>query len=162
MKRILMLLAAGFAASILCACNGSAPTLTFPQAVTIACSSVNTEISTLQMSGVFTGGAQTTLTKQIQPDVAEVCAQGATVTTANLQNIVNATLPALTTIVSNSSLSSGDKTVAVLAIGGVGAAVNAAIALMPATTSTAAPASGTPAASAPAAASTPLAGAPLQ
>lgn len=151
----LMLLAAGVVLLALSACGGTAPTLTFAQQVSIVCSASNTELNTLQLSGVFTGGAQTTLTKQIQPDVAKVCAIGATVTTANLQNILNATLPAVQVIVDNSTLSQADKQKATLAIGGVGLAVDTSIALMPAAIPTVP-------ASAPVAASTPLAGAPLQ
>jgi hypothetical protein len=50
-------------------------------------------------AGVFTGRAQEMLTNQVQPDFGKVCAAGATVTTANVQNIVNAKLPVLRTIV---------------------------------------------------------------
>lgn len=161
MKRSLMLLAAGVVALALSACNGTVPTLTFQRQVAIVCGNANTAISIAQGAGVFTGGAAGTLNKQIQPDVAKVCAQGATVTTVNLQNLVNATMPALVTIVANSSMPSADKPRAYAAIALVGTAVNTAIALQPAATSTA-PASGASAASAPGTASTPLAGAPIQ
>jgi len=140
MKRFSMLLAAGLAVFALAACSGITP-LTFQQQVGIACAAGNAELTTLQVSGIFTGGAQATLTTQVQPDVAKVCAQGATVTTTNLQNLVNATLPAVQMIVDNSTLSADDKKAATLAIGAVAGAVNLAIALHPAAVVTTPPAS---------------------
>jgi hypothetical protein len=157
MKRFLMLLAAGIVASMLAACNGSVPTLTFQQQVAIVCGDANAAVGIAQGAGLFTGGAQDTLNKQIQPDVAKVCAAGATVTKPNLQNLVSATSPVLVTIVANSSMQQADKDKAYAAIGILGAAVNTAIALMPAAVPTAASAPAVvapaPAASAPVAAS---------
>jgi hypothetical protein len=160
MKRNLMLLAAGLVASVtfaisLTGCD-SAPTLTAQQQVTIACAAINSEVSTLQVSGIFTGGAQDTLTKQVQPDVARVCTAGAAVTTANLQSIVDDALPAVQTIVNNSTLSERDKNAATLAIGAASATVSVAIAFQ------AGAVTSTSAASAPVVASTPLAGAAVQ
>ncbi|MDN7540273.1 hypothetical protein [Burkholderia cenocepacia] len=100
-----MLLAAGIVASIaiLAGCN-SAPQLTFPQQVAIACGAANGEITILKADDVFTGGAATTLDKTIKPAIAKACAVGATVTTPDLQKIVNDTLPAIKALVDASSL----------------------------------------------------------
>lgn len=148
MKKLLAVLAAGFAALAIAAC-GTPSTLTFQQQVSIVCTATSTELTTLQASGVFTGGAQATLTNQIQPDTAAVCAAGATVTKANLQNLVNATFPVIVTVVNNSNLSQADKTAAVAAVGAIATGVGLAIALMPAAVPTSTGASGASAASAP-------------
>lgn len=150
MKKLLAVLAAGAVALAIAAC-GTPSTLTFAQQVSIVCAATSAELTTLQASGVFTGGAQATLTKQVQPDVAAVCAAGATVTKANLQNLVNATLPVVVTAVGNSNLSQPDKTAAVTAVGAIATGVGLAIALMPAAVPTATAASSASAASAPAA-----------
>lgn len=152
MKKLLAVLAAGFAALAIAAC-GTPSTLTFQQQVSIVCTATSTELTTLQASGVFTGGAQATLTNQIQPDTAAVCAAGATVTKANLQNLVNATFPVIVTVVNNSNLSQADKTAAMAAVGAIATGVGLAIALMPAAVPTSTGASGA------SAASTPVAGA---
>ncbi|MDR8026958.1 hypothetical protein KPA93_27455 [Burkholderia cenocepacia] len=145
----LMLLAAGIVASaFLVAGCGSAPTLTFPQQVAIACGSANGEIAILKADGVFTGGAATTLDKTIKPAIAKACAVGATVTTPDLQTIVNATLPAIKELVDASALP--NKATADAAIDTAILAFNVAISMHQA--------AATPAA----AASTPIAGAPLQ
>lgn len=153
MKKML-LLAAGVLVSVtlLAGCNGSAPTLTFPQQVAIACGAANGEIAILKADGVFTGGAATTLDKTIKPAIAKACAVGATVSKPDLQTIVNNTLPAIKALIDASSLP--NKAAADAAIDTAVLAFNIAISLAPATSSTPA--------SAPAAASTPLAGAPLQ
>jgi len=148
MKKLLAVLAAGVAALAIAAC-GTPSTLTFAQQVDIVCTATTTELATLQASGVFTGGAQATLTNQIQPDMAAVCAAGATVTKANLQNLVNATFPVIVTAVGNSNLSQADKTAAVTAVGAIATGVGLAIALMPAAVPTSTAASGASAASAP-------------
>lgn len=162
MKRTLMLLAAGLVASValLAGCNGSAPTLTFAQQVSIACGAAKGEIAILQGDGVFTGGAADTLTKTVQPAVSKVCAAGATVTKADLQTIVNTALPLAKSLVDSSSLSPDKIKAADAAIDTGVLAFNVAISVAPAVSSTAAPSG--PAASSAAAASTPLAGAPLK
>lgn len=154
MKKLFAALAVGLVASVLCACAG-APTLTFQQAVAIACGAGNGEIVILKSDGVFTGGAADTLTLKVQPAVDKVCAAGATVTNANLQTIVNATLPLVKSLVDSSSLSPDKIKAADAAIDTGVLAFNVAISLAPAATATVP-------ASAPVAASTPLAGAPLQ
>ena len=151
----LMLLAAGLAALALSACNGTAPTLTFQQSVSIACGAAQGEIVILQSDGIFTGGAANTLKNDVQPAVEKVCAAGATVTNANLQNVANATLPLIKSLVDSSSLTQDKKNAADAAIDSGVLAFNVAISLAPAGAATVP-------ASAPAAASTPLAGAPLQ
>ncbi|MBR7929375.1 hypothetical protein [Burkholderia ambifaria] len=145
MKRFSMLLAAGIIASvsILAGCS-SAPALTFPQQLAIACGAANGEIAILKADGVFAGGAATTLNDTVQPAIAKVCAVGATVTAPDLQTIVNSTLPAIKALVDASSLP--NKTGADAAIDTAILAFNVAISMNQAV---AAP---------PAAASTPLAG----
>ncbi|MBP0714798.1 hypothetical protein ABXK61_15940 [Burkholderia sola] len=145
----LMLLAAGIAASvsILAGCK-SAPALTFPQQVAIACGAANGEIAILKADGVFTGGAATTLDKTVKPAIAKACALGATVTTPDLQTIVNDTLPAIKSLVDASSLP--NKAAADAAIDTAILAFNVAISMNQA------------AATPPAAASTSLAGSALQ
>ncbi|WJN74347.1 hypothetical protein [Burkholderia anthina] len=145
----LVLLAAGVVASvsILAGC-GSAPTLTFPQQVAIACGAANGEIAILKADGVFTGGAAATLNDTVQPAIAKVCAVGATVTSLDLQTIVDSTLPAVKAMIDASSLP--NKAAADAAIDTAILAFNVAISMHQA------------AAAPPAAASTPLAGEPLK
>jgi len=152
----LMLLAAGLVASVamLAGCNGSAPTLTFAQQVSIACGTAKGEIAILQGDGVFTGGAADTLEKIIKPAVATACTTGSAITTLDLQTIVNTTLPLVKSLVDSSSLAPDKIKAADAAIDTGVLAFNVAISLAPATTPTAA--------SAPGAASTPLAGEPLK
>ncbi|MDN7997363.1 hypothetical protein QZN00_09445 [Burkholderia multivorans] len=145
----LMLLAAGIVASALLVVGcGSAPTLTFPQQVAIACGAANGEIAILKADGVFTGGAADTLNDTVQPAIAKVCAVGATVTTLDLQTIVDNTLPAVKALIDASSLP--NKAAADAAIDTAILAFNVAISMHQT------------ASEPPAAASTPLAGAPLQ
>lgn len=154
MKRNLMPLAAGFVALALTACNGSAPTLTFAQQVSIACGAAKGEIAILQGDGVFTGGAADTLAKKVQPAVDKACTAGATITTPDLQMIVNTTLPLVKSLVDSSSLSPDKIKAADAAIDTGVLAFNVAISLAPAATPISA--------SVPAAASTPLVGAPIK
>ncbi|KPJ34750.1 hypothetical protein BMUNKI379_11690 [Burkholderia multivorans] len=145
----LMLLAAGIVASaFLVAGCSSSPTLTFPQQVAIACGAANGEIAILKADGVFTGGAADTLNDTVQPAIAKVCAVGATVTSPDLQTIVDNTLPAIKALIDASSLP--NKAAADAAIDTAILAFNVAISMHQA------------ASEPPAAASTPLAGAPLQ
>jgi hypothetical protein len=150
MKKILAALAAGLVALALSACAG-APTLTFANQVAIACGAANGEIAILKGDGVFTGGAEKTLTETVQPAVDKVCSAGASVAKPDLQSIVNATLPLVKSLVDSSSLSADKIRAADAAIDTGVLAFNIAISLAPAVTATA-----------PVAASTPLAGAPLQ
>lgn len=154
MKRILMLLAAGFVALALSACGGTAPTLTFSQQVSIACGAANGEIAILKGDGVFTGGAAVTLDKTVQPAVDKVCKAGASVAKPDLQTLVNTTLPLVKTFVDASSLSPDKIKAADAAIDTGVLAFNLAISLAPMVTATAA--------SSPVAASTPLAGAAIK
>jgi hypothetical protein len=158
----LMLLAAGIVAlvALLAGCSGSAPSLTFADQIKIACGAANGEIAILKADNVFTGGAANTLKNDVQPAVDKICAAGSTVTNANLQTIVNATLPLVKSLVDSSPLSPDKIRAADAAIDTGVLAFNVAISLAPTLAATASP--GTSAATAPAAASTPLAGAPLQ
>lgn len=126
MKR--MLLAAGFAvAALFSGCATTTPTQTPAQIAAIVCPAVQSELSTLQAAGVFTGGASITLAGQITPDVSAVCAAGAQVTSTNLQNLVNVTVPVIATVVTNSPLSPQDKLIAMLALGGAQTIFNTAM-----------------------------------
>lgn len=150
MKKLFAALAAGVVLLALSACAG-APQLTFSQQVSIACGAANGEIAILKGDGVFTGGAEKTLTDTVQPAVDKVCSAGASVTKPDLQSIVNATLPLIKTLVDSSSLPADKIKAADAAIDTGVLAFNIAISLAP-----------VPPAIAPAAASTPLAGAALQ
>jgi hypothetical protein len=150
MRKLLTLLAAGLVALALSACSG-APTLTFAQQVSIACGAASGEIAILKGDGVFTGGAEKTLTDTVQPAVDKACSAGASVAKPDLQSLVNATLPLVKSLVDSSSLSPDKMKAADAAIDTGVLAFNIAISLAP-----------TVVATAPAAASTPLAGAPLQ
>ena len=134
MKRFFMLLAAGIAASVLAACAG-APQLTFDQQVAIACGAAQGEIDILKADNVFTGGAGNTLTNDIKPAIDKVCAAGATVTDANLQSVVNATLPLIKSLVDASSLPQDKKNGADALIDSAVLAFNIAIKLAPISTS---------------------------
>jgi|SRR5579863_5143050 len=132
MKRILMLLAAALVTALALTGCPSMPTLTFQQQVAIVCANANTAVSIMTDDGLFTGGAQATLTGKIQPALAKVCATGASVTTPNLQTLTNDALPLLKALVSASSLSQQAKNGANTAIDLTVAAINTAIALQPA------------------------------
>lgn len=138
-----MLLAAGLVALafLLIGC-GSTPTLTFPQQVAIACGAANGEIAILKADGVFTGGAADTLNKTVQPAITKVCAVGATVTSPDLQTIVNSTLPAIKDLIDASSLA--NKSAADAAIDTAILAFNVAISMHQATAVTAPAAASTP------------------
>lgn len=124
----------------LCACNGTIPTLTFQQQVSIVCSNADAAISIASDDGLFTGAAAQTLTDDVQPDINKVCADGAVVTATNLQGIVNDAAPALKAIVSASTLSSQAKADVNTAIDLLNLAVKDAIALAPVSTAAATPA----------------------
>jgi hypothetical protein len=151
MKAIYTALTVGLVASVLSACGGTAPQISFADQVSIACGAANGEIAILKSDGAFTGGAADTLTNTIQPAVDKVCSAGASVTNPNLQTIVNATLPLVKSLVDSSSLSPDRIKAADTAIDTGILAFNIAISLAPVAVATA-----------PVAASTPLAGAPLQ
>lgn len=147
--RFMPFIAAGVALSALFGCaSAPAPKFTPAQIAAIVCPNVQGEISTLQQAGVFTGGAAQTLSNQVEPDVAAVCAATATVTVANLENLSKATFPVVVAAVKASSLSDQDKTYAILAVGGIQTSLNTYLALQ--------------AASAPAAASAPVAASSVQ
>ncbi|EEE09283.1 hypothetical protein [Burkholderia multivorans] len=148
MKKLMLLAAGVVASAFLVAGCGSAPSLTFPQQVAIACGAANGEIAILKADGVFTGGAAATLDNTVQPAIAKVCAVGATVTSPDLQTIVDSTLPAIKALIDASTLP--NKAAADAAIDTAILAFNVAISMHQT------------AAAPPAAASTPLAGAPLQ
>ncbi|RKE35312.1 hypothetical protein B0G76_1375 [Paraburkholderia sp. BL23I1N1] len=146
MKRFSMLLAAGLVAATSLVGCAALSTQTPAQIAQNICPGVQSEIGTLKQSGVFTGGAQATLTNQVQPDVDAVCAQGATVTVVNIRNLVQATFPIVVTAIGNSSLTDQQKLQATLAVGVVVTGINTALSLQSApitTTPAPTPASGT-------------------
>lgn len=125
-------LAAGIVASVAfagCASTGSNQQ-TPAQIAALVCPSVQAEIATLDAADVFTGGAAATLASQITPDVAAVCSAGATVTTANLQTLVNAAIPVAATVIGNSPMTPQDKAIALLALGGAQTIVNTALGIV--------------------------------
>jgi hypothetical protein len=101
MKRTLMLLAAGFVALALSACNGSAPTvpqLTPAQFFAIACPPVQQALTLAP-----TLGATIPASVQAQLPAATklantTCAAGATVSTASVQQFVSTAIPAANAI----------------------------------------------------------------
>ena len=151
MLRKFAVVLAGATALALSACGGTAPTLTFPQAVSLACTDGNAVFSIMKTDGMLTGGALNTFDTQVTPDFNKVCAAGATVTAANLLNLTNAMAPAVKAIVNSSNASQQFKNDANTAVDVFVLAVNVAVPLVPAATATAA--SGAVAASAPVAAS---------
>ncbi|MDR8394962.1 hypothetical protein NE850_01310 [Paraburkholderia sp. USG1] len=138
MKRLSMLLAAGLVASVALAACVTLPQQTPAQIAANICPGVQSEIDVLQKSGVFTGGAQVTLTNQVQPDVDAVCAAGAslTVTAVDIRKLVQATFPIVVTVIANSSLTDQQKLQATLAVGVVVTGINTALSLQPATSTT--------------------------
>lgn len=131
-----LLIAATAAICVLVSGCANVPKQTPAQIAATVCPGVQSELALLSASGVFTGGAAATLANQIQPDVAAVCASGATVTSANLQTLVNATLPVVVAAVNVSSLTDQQKLEATLAVGALATAVNTALQLQPAPVST--------------------------
>ena len=136
MKRKSMLLAAGLVAAVALVGCKSLPTQTPAQIAANICPGVQSEIDLLKKSGVFTGGAQATLTNQVQPDVDAVCAAGATVTTLSIQKLVQATFPVVLTAIANSGLTDQQKLQATVAVGVVVTGINTALSLQPATSTT--------------------------
>lgn len=136
MKRNSMLLAAGLLAAVALVGCKSLPTQTPAQIAANICPGVQSEIDVLTKSGVFTGGAQATLSTQVQPDVDAVCAAGATVTTVNIQKLVQATFPVVLTVIANSSLTDQQKLQATVAVGVIVTGINTALSLQPATSGT--------------------------
>lgn len=120
-----------------CATTGT--TQTPAQVAATICPALQSEVSLLSASGVFTGGAQATLTNQVTPDIASVCAAGATVTTVTMQTLVNATLPVIVTAINASSMTSAQKNEAILAVGAFSMAINTALSLQAAPLSTTMP-----------------------
>ncbi|KVN08371.1 hypothetical protein WT09_30715 [Burkholderia stagnalis] len=140
-----MLLAAGVVA-FLAGCAGTPGATQSPaQIAARACPLLIDEINTLVQAGLFTGGAQATLSNIVQPAVYKACAAGATVTQLDLQTLSAVAVLALIDAVKLSGLPDEDKTKAILAIGTAKAMLDTALAVL-------AP----PAATAPA--STPVAG----
>jgi len=136
MKRKSMLLAAGLVAAVALVGCKSLPTQTPAQIAANICPGVQSEIDLLKKSGVFTGGAQATLTNQVQPDVDAVCTAGATVTTLSIQKLVQATFPVVLTAIANSGLTDQQKLQATVAVGVVVTGINTALSLQPATSTT--------------------------
>jgi len=136
MKRKSMLLAAGLLVAVALVGCKSLPTQTPAQIAANICPGVQSEIDVLTKSGIFTGGAQATLTTQVQPDVDAVCAAGATVTTVNIQKLVQATFPVVLAVIANSSLTDQQKLQATVAVGVLVTGINTALSLQPATSST--------------------------
>lgn len=138
MKKILVLLAAGIVAFIAAGCASQSATIppvavqSPAQIATRACPLLTDELSTLALAGVFTGGAQDTLTKEIQPAVDKVCVDGAIPTQLSLQSLSKSVPPMLIALVKASSLPDADKKQAILAIGTSKAVLDTAlIALAP-------------------------------
>lgn len=131
-----MLLAAGLLAAVALVGCKSLPTQTPAQIAANICPGVQSEIDVLTKSGVFTGGAQATLSTQVQPDVDAVCAAGATVTTVNIQKLVQATFPVVLTVIANSILTDQQKLQATVAVGVIVTGINTALSLQPATSGT--------------------------
>ncbi|WAL81460.1 hypothetical protein OYT13_16605 [Pandoraea sp. XJJ-1] len=138
MKKILVLLAAGIAAFIAAGCASQSATIppvaiqSPAQIAARACPLLTDELSTLALAGVFTGGAQDTLTKEIQPAVDKVCEAGAVPTQLSLQTLSKSVTPLLVALVKASSLPDVDKTKAILVIGTSKAVLDTAlIALAP-------------------------------
>ena len=148
MKRFSMLLAAGLVASftLLAGCNGTMPTLSFQQASALVCADANTAVQIMTDDGVFTGGALNTLNNDFKPALAKVCTAGVTVTTPNLQALVDVGLPLLKSLVNASNLQQQAKNSANAAVDVVTLAVNTAIALQPAPATTTPTAPAAPAA----------------
>lgn len=120
-----------------CATTGT--TQTPAQVAATICPALQSEVSLLSASGVFTGGAQATLTNQVVPDVASVCAAGVTVTKVTLQNLVSATIPVIVSAINVSSMSASQKNEAILAVGAFSMAINMALSLQAAPLSTTMP-----------------------
>jgi hypothetical protein len=112
--------------------------LTFGQQVSIACGAAQGELAILRSDNVFTGGAANTLTNDIEPAIGKVCAAGATVTSPDLQAVVNSTLPLIKSVVDASSLPQDKKNAANAAIDTGILAFNIAVNLAPVATSGAA------------------------
>lgn len=136
----LMLLAAGIVASFAMVGCKTVPTLTFQQQVSLACADAKTAVQIMTDDGVFTGGALDTLDNKFTPALSKVCAAGVTVTTPNLQALVDTGLPLLKSLVDSSTLAQQYKNDANAAIDVTILAINTAIALQPAPVVTPAPA----------------------
>lgn len=148
MKRFAILAACAAVLSFVLGACTTAPTITFQQQVTIVCAAAKTAVQIATDDGVFTGGAEATLTDVVSPAVSNVCAAKATATPVNLQTLVSDGLPAVKSAVNASSLSQQTKNGVNAAIDVATLAVNTAIALAPTATATTATTGITDAASA--------------
>lgn len=120
------------AACLLGACAGF--TVQSPaQIAATYCPIIQPELTTLQTSGVFTGGAEDTLTTKITPKVAAVCAAGAVVTSTSLTALASEAVPLITAAISASSLSAADQKTATDIVNGVQLGINAAVGIYSAT-----------------------------
>jgi len=126
MKRIFLLAACIAMLAVLFGC-ATAPQ-TPAQIAARVCPLVTDEVSTLAKAGIFTGGAQDTLTDKIQPAVDKVCAASSTVTQFSLQSLSKEAAPLLIDLVNASTLAQADKSKAVLVIGTAQAMIDTALA----------------------------------
>jgi hypothetical protein len=132
----MLLAAAGFAMLAACASVPQSPA----QIAARACPLITDEVSTLAKAGIFTGGAQDTLTNKIQPAVDKACSASATVTQVDLQSLSKDAAPLLIDLVNASSLDQPTKSKAILVIGTVQAMIDAALATVVTAPAVAAPA----------------------
>lgn len=128
-SRSLMLLAAGIAALVTfagCASTGST-SQTPAQIATAVCPALQTELTTIEAAGIFTGGAADTLTNQVIPDVEAACTATESATSTSVSNIANTVIPLIVTAINNSSLESSQKTTFILALGAIQTTINVAL-----------------------------------
>ena len=126
MKRILLLAACIAMLAVLFGCATTPQTPA--QIAARVCPLMTDEVSTLAKAGIFTGGAQDTLTQKIQPAVDKVCAASSAVTQVSLQSLSKEAAPLLIDLVNMSNLAKDDKSKAVLVIGTAQAMIDTALA----------------------------------
>jgi hypothetical protein len=131
MKRLLLFVLVAMLGA--CATAPQTPT----QIASRVCPLFHDELNTLSQAGLFTGGAQDTLTQKVLPDVDKACASAASATPVTLQSLSTDAAPLLIALVKASSLSADDQSKAVLAIGTIQAMVDVALANVAPTVATA-------------------------
>lgn len=162
-----MLLAAGIAASMLFAGCAATPVQSPAQIAAAFCPAANNAVTLLTAFNVTVGStvpdaviANKVIEKTVKPIVRGACAAGATITSTNVQALIDQGIPAIAGVVA--ALPLDPVTQAAIQAGFAAAELTANLVGQYENALAAAKASNSPTASAPVAVSTPLAGAPLQ
>ncbi|MGF6837092.1 hypothetical protein QF001_000959 [Paraburkholderia youngii] len=134
--KALTLLAAGFVALVLSACN-TAPTVnqtpaqllaTVHSQVSIACAAAGPSLTYIKALEPGLTSDQAAIVDKVYTDATAFCAVHETVSVASVSDFANTAIPATLKLVNASSLSQDDKTLVAIGVIALQAALNAAVA----------------------------------